>query len=157
MKEVGLTNIYLDKILIKRCSDYVGIYSSNNIPLQVGEGRKKYSLICNLSEEGESGSHFITILVMGGRWLYYLDSLGLPCLSQHIMKWMTKQKLPIFHNSVAIQSANSLLCGYYCMLYVLLYDSNTKSPITAQFSKDYEDNDKKCVEYLISVLRRNKI
>ena len=62
MSEISpLTNNDIDAMLQRNCKQFKGVFSCDNIPEYVQES-KTFSIICNLSREGEQGSHFITIL-----------------------------------------------------------------------------------------------
>jgi len=63
---------------------FKGVYSADNIP---HFENTDFIFICNLSNEGEVGTHFVTIGKLGNMILY-LDSLALNCMNIHLIRYL---------------------------------------------------------------------
>lgn len=157
----GISNFFIDSILksVKNNSYYYGVYSANNIPTHLIT-KKNFSIISNLSNVGENGSHFITIIAYCN-YVLYLDSFGLPCINENIATFLNSLKRPIFYNATQIQDFSSLFCGYYCVLFVLFFNCHKKNKhLQMHFNNaNLLENDNKCVMYIckfIKVLRNKK-
>ena len=72
MNQNGISNIYIDQLMNKISWSFRGTFSANNIPKF---NDKYFSSIVNLSNEGETGTHFIAIFITENKILYF-DSLG---------------------------------------------------------------------------------
>ena len=71
MNQNGISNIYIDQLMNKISWSFRGTFSANNIPKFKDNF---FSLIVNLSNEGETGKHFIAIFITENKILYF-DSL----------------------------------------------------------------------------------
>ncbi len=72
METGGISNHYIDRLMEKISCNFRGTFSEDNIPIFEKEF---FSIIVNLSSEGEKGSHFIAILFSTSKILYF-DSFG---------------------------------------------------------------------------------
>ena len=146
----GISNHDIDSILRPACRDYVGVYSANNIPQEIKD-KSTFYFVCNLSNRGEVGSHFVTVLCFTD-YVMYIDSLGLPCTNASISKFLAQLNKPLFFNTTQVQDFESKYCGYYCILFVLYYSSKNK-PCKLQFTKgNLLLNDKRCIKYITKLL-----
>jgi hypothetical protein len=153
---MGITNIYIDKLLTPLCADFEGTFSADTIPQHLSR-KDRFSLIANLSEEKEAGTHFITIV---GRpnFMLYIDSIGLPCTNIHIRNFLKSCKRKLLYNTVVIQHPNNDFCGYFAILYVLLNDSAIRVKPKVRFYKAphrYAENNKKCIDYISTMLKNS--
>ena len=82
MNQNGISNIYIDQLMNKISWSFRGTFSANNIPKFKDNF---FSLIVNLSNEGETGTHFIAIFITENKILYF-DSLGSPQINPNIKK-----------------------------------------------------------------------
>ena len=146
MNTLGLTNIYLDKLLIPYCKYFKGVYSCDTIPLF--PKLYPFSIIINLSSVNEPGSHFVSVFVRNGKVIYY-DSLGLPSINPHINKFLKQYANVYKSNNMQFQCLNSVFCGYYAALFVILMDRGMSfQKFLNLYSKNCEDNDMIVVELL---------
>ena len=82
--------------------------------------RKNWSLITNLSDSNEPGSHFVCIARKKNIILYF-DSLGNKAYEPNICKFLSKFKnLKLIYNNIQYQDFNSYFCGLYCIYFVCL-------------------------------------
>ena len=72
MREGGISNIYIDRLMEKISSSFRGTFSIDKIPMFKQE---RFSIIVNLSQENEKGAHFIAISVSKNVVVYF-DSYG---------------------------------------------------------------------------------
>lgn len=147
-KMEGLDNIYINESLKPLCSDFKGVFSCDSIPEYLGS-LNRFSFVCNLSKEGEKGSHFVTIIARDNCTLY-IDSLGQPCTNQEISRFINGrgQGVSIYSSSI-LQHPLSVFCGYYCIFNVLLFDANNSYREKFKFSNDdLYANDKSCLNYI---------
>lgn len=144
----GLSNIYIDSKLRTICHNYLGIYSSDNIPSSLSSSNG--TLICNLSPQGTIGSHFITI-ILAPKAVYYIDSLGRSCSNSTIKNFLKMTNRPIFFQSEPMQLPHSSYCGFYCMLVVTMYA--LKNEWRNPFRQKNVNNDLKCLFLLSMIIR----
>jgi tRNA(Ile)-lysidine synthase TilS/MesJ len=154
MPSNGISNLYIDKILTPRCADFKGTFSADTIPKQLC-GESVFSLICNLSKEKETGTHFITIIARPN-FIIYIDSVGLACTNQNIRVFMANCKRKMYYNTNVIQHPLNDFCGYFCMLYCLWWDSAIKNKPVIKFHQaphKYAENNQKCIQYIATMLK----
>jgi hypothetical protein len=146
----GVSNHFIDSILTPTCAEYKGTFSSNTIPTQLLQC-ETFSIVCNLSPAGETGSHFVTIIAQRERVLY-LDSLALPCLVSEINNFLQRLKKPVYSNSQQVQHVKSQFCGFYCILFVLYFNN----PVTKLLfeTRDLHVNDATCVKKIRELLNK---
>ena len=144
----GISNHYIESILKPLCADFRGVFSADTIPTQLLQC-KTFSIICNLSNVRQLGSHFITIIVQSKRVLY-LDSLGLPCVVGEISTFLEKLRKPVFYNSQQIQDYKSKFCGFYCILFVLHF-GNPSVPLVFE-KEELLVNDLSCIRKIRELL-----
>jgi hypothetical protein len=160
----GISNIYINDVLEKsQLKRFKGVFSCNNIPKHILL-YKYFNIICNLDKEGEKGSHFVAIVANPNKILY-IDPLGNDCANESLCKFMRRASQPqqqersrptrkrkIHSLNIAMQHPLSPFCGFYSMLFMLFYDE-TEPPIEIKFSSsNLENNDKKCIDYIIQLL-----
>lgn len=147
MEAEGITNVYIDSIL-KSCSYYRGIYSCDTIPKNLCD-IDHFGIVCNLSKEEETGTHFISIIVFP-KYVFYIDSLSGTCLNPDINKFLASLQKPVFFNSKTIQSPSSLFCGFFAILFILYFEAYRNFKL--QFDSELNNNDKICIKYLCTLL-----
>lgn len=151
MTSLGLSNKYIENFLYSKSKSFKGVYSCNSLPVLTGN----FTIISNLSKVNEPGTHFIVIVVNDNQ-IGYFDPLGLPCFNKYILKYMSKFKKKHVYNKIQFQCWNSIFCGYYCILFILLHDRNYPfSKLKLLFSKNCQQNDKKVVELIKYLINEN--
>jgi hypothetical protein len=157
--DFGISNVYIDKILRLYCSQqYKGVFSADTIPQELCN-EKTFSLVANLSPANSKGTHFVC-LVARKHFLLYIDPTGIPCTVGSIKDFMRKCGRSIFHNSRPVQDpVNSEHCGFYCILFCLYFDpsiANRPRGLVFHPPPRLKENDKKCVQYITEIIRRNE-
>ena len=97
-----------------------GTFSANNIPKFKD---KFFSLIVNLSNEGETGTHFIAIFITENKILYF-NSLGSFQINPNIKHYLETYKKPISYDQKQIQHLLSSHCGFFCISCILCLENN---------------------------------
>lgn len=136
---------------------FKGVYSADNIP---HFENTDFIFICNLSNEGEVGTHFVTIGKLGNMILY-LDSLALNCMNIHLIRYLgdlVTKSSKLYSITTAIQPLLSQGCGIYCIFFVLLYHAAATESLEANllpFSKGINKkyNDDTCAKNIFIFLR----
>jgi len=149
--ETGISNFYVTSILKPTCETFHGVFSADTIPTQLLQ-RDIFSIVCNLSKVDEPGSHFVTIISQPHK-IFYIDSLGLPCVTPAIDKFLRKLRKPVFFNRRQIQHVSSKFCGFYCILFVLYFDRKETSPLRFE-STNLLLNDRVCVKKIQEILNK---
>ena len=155
----GISNHYINSILKPTCPNFLGVYSSDNIPLQLLQLQHDdtFFIVCNLSRVRESGSHFITIMCFP-QYVLYIDSFGLPCTVKEIQSFLSKLKKQIFYNVQRVQAASSSFCGFFCILFVLHFNSLLFATTPAPIMFDKENlsaNDAICIQKICEILNKD--
>ena len=152
----GLVNHWMDTVL--RCfqlKEYGGIYSANNVPFHILL-QSNYSIICNLSDSDQEGTHFTTICKRQSQY-FLLDSIGLNYdkLPTHLKEIVPPNIHILYPNS--LQPITSSACGFYCLQFILQNDSLITAPNLKPFSNNVDLNDQICLENLLTIIRNNPV
>lgn len=153
MNSEGITNIYIQYILSKYCTNFGGVFSSDTIPRKLAE-QDEFGIVVNLSDADDKGTHFIAVVSLKTHTLY-IDSYGQPCEDDDICNFLSKLDKPVYYNTRQIQSYESNFCGFFSMLFVLHYCN--KSSLSLKFSKKLVKNDDLCISYLCRILNKTQI
>ena len=117
---IGVTNTYIDKTLQEIGSkSFIGTYSSDTVPYLKDHN---IAMVVNLSKENESGSHFVVILILKEQVMYF-DSFGGKCFVSEINNYLLSFGKEILYSDTPIQDLQSVLCGIYCIAFIVAYDS----------------------------------
>lgn len=166
-KMLGISNLDIEEILfsekaqsfMNNCTaiGFSGVFSSNNLPSKLIK-KNCFSLICNLSRDTEPGTHFITIIFYS-TYIFYIDSLGLPCLNKDVRNYLDHFNLPIMCNSQQIQDSQSVFCGFFCILFILFYEArrdDKKKLVALEWNTKLDClklNDEKCIQNICDLLK----
>lgn len=141
----GLSNTFINKILSRKCMLYKGVFSANNIDIVLSK-LSDFSIVCNLSNFAEKGSHWITIIAKSN-FVIYIDPFGLSCINATIRNFLTDCKRPVFYNTKTIQSPSSNFCGMYAIMYCLYFDQDRKFNLYFD-CENILGNDELCLLYI---------
>ena len=118
-KNYPLSNIFINNLL-KNFKHFEGVYSKDQIPLI--ENNK--SLIFNLQNSNESGSHWVALSRKNNN-IFIFDSFGVGHVPNNLYK--IYKNYNIITNIYRIQDINSVLCGLFSVLFCLYkVDSKNK-------------------------------
>ena len=72
----------------------------------------------------------------------YFDSFGIEHIPEEVLEFLSNKDLHV--NIFRIQSAKSVLCGYYCIQFLeFMFDGRTLTDYTSLFSPtNFKENDK---------------
>ena len=93
--------------------NFRGIYSRDNLPDQIS----KECGIINLDSQIGSGTHWAAYRNIDN-FCEYFDSFGLKMPSE-VKRHLSTSGKKIRYNGDEIQERNSVLCGYWCLYYLL--------------------------------------
>ena len=91
-----------------------GIYSRDVLPKQI---KKDECGIFNLDTQIGPGTHWVAYR-NGKNEAEYFDSFGIT-LPSEIQKYLSTSGKQIFYSGDEIQERDSVLCGYWCLYYLL--------------------------------------
>lgn len=109
--------------------------------------------IVNIDSSDKKGSHWIALGIFKES-VEIFDTLGfkifkwssIPCmLLKFLHRILGQRTLKI---SKRIQGPDSILCGYYCVFYVLMRPYFSWNMIQKQFTSDFDKNDQKLIKLL---------
>ena len=86
-------------------------FSRSNLPNNV----KKGAYVINLDHSENTGTHWVVIFMKSNEVIYF-DSFGLEHIPKEIMN--TIGNINIKSNIFRIQDNNSIMCGYFCILFI---------------------------------------
>ena len=100
-----------------KINNYVGCYSKDMLPTKP---KRNESIIINLEDYLDgNGTHWVAIYNSPENSdIEYFDSFGmLP--PDVVYRYMFKTGKGIVYNSSVIQDINSIMCGYYCIYFIM--------------------------------------
>ena len=160
MKTLGVTSDYLAE-LARDCLEEqpeilpCNVFKSESV-LSVNKG-----FIINSQISDLPGSHFLCVLIKEDEIIYF-DSLAFPILNSYIITKLrrenTNPRKPIRYCDQAIQGANSVFCGLYCLSFLIACQRRRKTfkEFLNMFSYEppgcYISNEKVCASIIKSSL-----
>ena len=102
---------WVEKLGIKH---FRGVYSRDALPQKI---LKDEVGIVNLDSQIGSGTHWVAYR-NGKNVAEYFDSFGL-IMPSEIQKYLSTSGKQIFHSGDEIQERDSVLCGYWCLYYLM--------------------------------------
>ena len=104
-----------------------GVFSRNNLPKL-----KKGAYVINLDHSKNTGAHWIVVFVKKDEVIYF-DSFGVEHIPEEIKKSIGNKSIQT--NIFRIQSYNSVMCGYFCILFIeYMLNDKTLADFTNLFS-----------------------
>ena len=94
----------------KGVKGFNGVYSRHNLP-KLKNGA--YSI--NLDHSKNTGTHWLVIFVKKNE-VIYVDSFGVEHIPKEIKKVIGNKNIK--SNIFRIQDYNSIMCGYFCVLFI---------------------------------------
>ena len=87
-----------------------GVYSRDNLPAKI----KKGAYVINLYEYKDAGTHWIALYVKNKKVVYF-DSFGVEHVPKEIIKSIKNKD--IIANIFRLQAYDSIMCGYFCIIF----------------------------------------
>ena len=146
METGGISNHYIDRLMEKISCNFRGTFSADNIPIFEEEF---FSIIVNLSSEGEKGSHFIAISFSTSKILYF-DSFGSQQTNSNIENYLKRYRKQIIFTNNQIQHLLSSHCGFFCISFILCTENmiSVKSFLEMFHSNNLYLNDYICIDII---------
>ena len=88
-----------------------GVYSRNNLPKTIKNG----AYVINLDEYENTGTHWVVLFVKSNKVTYF-DSFGVEYIPKEVKKLIVDEDIKT--NIFRIQAYNSIMCGYFCVLFI---------------------------------------
>ena len=119
-----LSNFDIDKIMVN-CDNFRGTFSKDILPKSM---KSNESLIVNLQDYfSGNGTHWVCIYNDSkSDNVEYFDSFGLVPPNE-VIRYMKTANKNIIYNDTQIQNINSILCGYYCLYYIMQRNKGEKA------------------------------
>ncbi len=117
---------------------FIGVFPADQIPGKEYPG----GYIINTDVHGRPGQHWVAFYCTESGSLQAFDSFGVNSGSypEHIKEWMDESYTLLSQN--VLQSADSTLCGNYCLYFLLLRCHGlTYEDVISVFCNDKETND----------------
>ena len=112
-----------------------GVFSKDNLPNIIKNG----AYVINLDEYYDIGTHWVALYV-NNKTVTYFDSFGVEHISKEIIKFIDNKN--IITNIFRIQAYDSIMCGYFCIGFMFLFNGNSLTDFTNIFSpNDFKKND----------------
>ena len=94
----------------------------NVLPCDIFETQATLSdnsaFICNLEMSDLSGSHYVSILTLAD-YIVYFDPLGLPIISQYILRKLKTSDKDVYYSDKSIQGPLSVFCAMYDIAFLI--------------------------------------
>ena len=133
---------------LAKVKNYLGAeHSRNNLPNKLYHGQ---SLIINLDKDSGAGSHWLACYC-GNKYTIYFDSFGI-IPPPEIITFMKTANKPIIYNLDELQYENSILCGYFCCVWLIKI--NRGVDFLDVFDKYHISNEKSNDKKLITELKK---
>ena len=111
MSNFDLLN-WVKKLGIKH---FRGIYSRDSLPMKI----LQYEVgIINLDTQLGNGTHWVAYRNIDSTHCEYFDSFGL-IMPNKVMEYLSTSGKQVYYSGDEIQERNSVLCGYWCLYYLL--------------------------------------
>ena len=120
----------------KNVKGFNGVFSTTNLPKL-----KNGAYVINLDHSENTDTHWIVIFLKNNEVIYF-DSFGVEYIPKEIMERI--KNINIKTNIFRIQDNSSIMCGYFCILFIE-YKLNNKilTDFTNLFSPwDFKKNDR---------------
>ena len=114
-----LTNFEIMKFYENE-SRFNGVYSRDNLPNKIKDG----AYVINLDEHSDIGTHWIALYIKNNNNITHFDSFGVEHIPKEITKFINRssssasQNKNIKTNIFRIQAYDSIMCGYFCIVFI---------------------------------------
>lgn len=127
-------------------------YFKGTFPKDQFKGKIKpheYGVI-NLDDSTGSGTHFTAYAnIPNSQFVYYFDSYGV-VPSTNIEKYLKSSGKIIAYSNAQIQDIGSVICGYYCILFIMSMAKGIQfHDFLSQFGDNYKKNDEMVKKWAI--------
>jgi len=150
-----LSNLDIDKIMAN-CTNYKGTFSKDMLPKSMN---KNESAIINLQDYfAGNGTHWVCVYndeISDN--VEYFDSFGLVPPNE-VINYMKTAHKNIIYNESQIQNIDSILCGYYC-LYFIMQRNKGQPPnkVLADFHQKPTEYNEMFMKFYVSYIKDGNI
>lgn len=147
----GLRNFEVEKygkeILGK---NFLGVFPCDATPSNFKKKRIA-SIIFNLSKHNQEGSHFVSVLKVNDKYIYF-DPLGNPCSNKYISNFLLNCTNEVLRNTKIVQSTTSMFCGIFCLAFLKFCQNKNKSLsfFLSKFDENLELNNNIALNLVLS-------
>ena len=148
-EKVLLSNIQIINFL-KCCPNFIGCYPEDKLPSLITSF--PCFLIVNIDNSSMKGSHWLAIGIFEDR-IEIFDPLGFeilnwPRIPCYLLSFLHKfSQTRVIYLSKRIQSNNSVLCGYYCINYIVFRQISSWKKIQNFFDNNTSKNDSLLIKF----------
>lgn len=111
MNSIEIEN-YLRRIPIQN----VGVYASDCLPLKIAPNT---AIVVNTDPHTKQGTHWVAFYLDSNGHLEFFDSFGQPPSVADHMIFTRRNGWRFNFNSKQLQGQHSLMCGHFCLTYLL--------------------------------------
>ena len=134
--EKPLSSIDLNKLIKEvNIKKFRGVFSRDNLPKRI---RKEECGITNLDDFSGPGTHWVCWRNIDENVCEYFDSFGLS-IPFEVKEYLMKSGKTLFYSPDEIQERLSVLCGYWC-LYYLIERQNGKEIFEVLHNSEFSPN-----------------
>ena len=137
MSEFGVSSTYLAELSLHCLKKQPEIIPCD-VFLKESELAVNKCFIINSQTSDLPGSHFLAVLIKEEEVIYF-DSLAFPILNAYIKTKLETVNKPIKHCIEAIQGANSVFCGLYCLSFLIVCQRKRRTFVDFLSMFSYED------------------
>jgi hypothetical protein len=131
----------------------VGVYAANHLPTRFN---KPAAFILNTENSDVSVGHWVAIYIPRNGSPIYFDSFGLePHVKNHI-SFLKRLHSRVRYNKKGFQSADTNVCGCYCLYYLAQQLGVLTGGGVASLSDNTETNDQLVAQFTQDVLKRTQ-
>ena len=125
----------------KDINRFNGVFSRNNLPKL-----KNSAYVINLDPSKNTETHWVVIFMKNTEVIYF-DSFGIEYIPKEIMEEIGNKNIKT--NIFRIQDNNSIMCWYFCILFIeYMLNNKTLTDFTNLFSPwDFKKNDELIKRY----------
>ena len=103
---------------LQREETFIGVYPIDLIPTTT---RVPCTLVINLDRHFLDGSHWVALSINSKRQAHLIESFGRPP-QKNILTFIERNAIRGYiFNRIRFQVNESIACGYFCILFVLMY------------------------------------
>ena len=122
-----LTNFEIEEYFFKN-KHFNGVYSRDNLHKTIKNG----AYIINLNEYADAGTYWISLYVKNNEVIYF-ESFGVEHVAKEIKRFIRHNNIKT--NIFRIQADNSIMCGYFCIVFIdFIFAGKSLIAFTSLFS-----------------------
>ena len=119
-----------------------GVFSRDNLPKKIKDG----ACVINLDEYAVVGTHWVPLFCNRSEIVYF-DRFGVEHVPEEIKEFVGNKNIIV--NIFRVQANNSVMCGYFCIGFIVfLLPVKKLTDFTSMFSPyDFKKNDNIILSY----------